>query len=83
MSDGSYNSYLESWNQVNPLDKQFPSACAEFDFVKKDNTWVTGDGDAMYFTYFLAGDNGATIRIPEYGPNTLNLHCLAGQLYTL
>lgn len=83
LNDGSYNSYLESWNKVNPSDKQFPSPCAEFDFVKKDNTWVTGDGDAMYFNYFFAGDNGGTIRIPEYGPNTLN-HTLGGPTqYTL
>lgn len=76
LSDGSVNSYLESWNNVNPLDKLFPHPCAEFDFVKKDNTWVNTQGSsagkAMHFTYFLAGDNGATIRIPEYGPNTLN-----------
>lgn len=87
LSDGSYNSYLESWNRVNPLDKQFPSPCAEFDFVKKDNTWVntlgTSVGKAMHFTYFLAADNGATIRMPEYGPNTLN-HTLGGPTqYTL
>ena len=83
LTDGSYSNYLESWNRVNPLDKQFPAPCAEFDFVKKDNTWVTGDGDAMYFTYFFAGDNGGTIRIPEYGPSTLN-HTLGGPTqYTL
>ena len=76
MTDGSYQSYLASWNAVNPLDKDFPSPTAEFDFVKKDNTWSNasgkGAGKAMYFNYLIAADTGGTIRLPEYGPAILN-----------
>ena len=76
-TDGEYNDYALSYDKADYLGRGYPCPAIEFDFVGKNGA----SGNAFYCNYFLSADTSASIRMPEYGPHTLN-HGISGPYQT-